>query len=84
MKRLLQTGIIESELGRYHQAIDTLTRHLDKVLYDRKAYFERAVAYTASQELVNATQVCIQFVKAHSSSEIAQILVPELKELVNS
>lgn len=37
----------------------------------------------ASLELVNATQACVQFVKAHSSSEIAQILVPELKELVN-
>jgi tetratricopeptide (TPR) repeat protein len=154
----LKKGVIESELGRYYQAIDTLTQHLGKFLYDREAYFERAVAYfetgqfdqafedfiksrqqstpvnawnpltfdyassltegvlsgsaegitnfipstlssathichgiwtfiknpkVASQELVDASRACVQFVKAHSSAEIAQVLVPELKELVN-
>jgi hypothetical protein len=38
----------------------------------------------ASQEFVNAAIVCIEYIKSHSTTEILQDLVPELKELVQS
>jgi len=35
----------------------------------------------ASQSFVNAAKLCIEFIRSHSSFEVAQELVPELKEL---
>lgn len=152
-------GAAESEMGRYHEAIDTLTTMLDQVRWD-EGYLERAVAYfetgqfdlafkdyltifsssikahpvdnwtpysleyasgitvgtlegigagalefipstlssatglcnglwallknpgKASHEIVSATYDCLEYIRTHSTPEIAQTLVPELKELV--